>query len=601
MRLGSDRSSQKPASPPVIPVILLAILLFAAGLYLIGVNGISLWEDESWMGVALRGDLPSVWTFAAERGVHPPLYFLLGWFYTRLAGDGEIALRWLAGLCALVGVACTYRAGADWYGRRAGIYAALLAAGSLFLIYFGRLARHYTLFFALAAAQVWLYERWTRRPQTNGGLAAVALLQAAALYTHYYGIWMALVLGLHGLFVLRRRDWLRLAAALALGGVLFLPWLPPLLGQIRQGQQGLGYATRDAGYAIRSYIDRVWNGDYLLGAALTVIGAAAAWRTRRKQAGLLLLIWLTIPLILSLLLNTRFVWFIERNMIFTLSGVCILFGAGLAWISRYPVGRVAAAAAALVFVAAGIARYPVFWPFVTPDWRGIADVMAAEARPDDLFVLRGEPYSLDYYLLREMGQPAHIVPLNDWLQDPGQPERVWLVDAGWAVRFEAIDALPPDALLTRRYVLGVLVAEFYQRAPAAPLVVFGQQIALGMFAPPGVIEAAPGQTLDFDLWWRAAGTPQADYSVGLYLLAEDGRVLAQQDGGFDRGRVPAPLLPADRWTPDARALLIPADVPPGEYPLTVAVYDWRDGARLLPADGNRADNAYLLATVRVRR
>lgn len=230
MCLGSDRRSQKPASPPVIPAILLVVLLFAAGLYLIGANSVSLWEDESWMGVALRGDLPSVWTFAAERGVHPPLYFLLGWFYTRLAGDGEIALRWLAGLCALVGVACTYRAGADWYGRRAGVYAALLAAGSLFLIYFGRLARHYTLFFTLAAAQVWLYERWTRRPQANGGLAVVALLQAAALYTHYYGIWMAVVLGLHGLFVLRRRDWLRLAAALALGGALFLPWVPSLLG-----------------------------------------------------------------------------------------------------------------------------------------------------------------------------------------------------------------------------------------------------------------------------------------------------------------------------------------------------------------------------------
>lgn len=609
--------------------LILAILLLAAGLYIIGTNRVSFWEDESWMASAVRGNVLHVWTFATERGVHPPLYFLLGWLYTRFTGDSEIALRWLAGLCAVIGVAFTYRLGADWYGRRAGLYAALLAAGSLFLIYFGRLARHYTLFFALAAALVWAYERWANPyplpfPRTQekgereaqmaflplsvygervggrGWLLLIALLQAALLYTHYFGVWMAAVLGLHGLLTLRR-DFLRLCAALALGGLLFLPWLPSLLDQLHRGGGGLGYATRGADYAIRAYLDRTFNGDYLLGFTLVALGVAATWRHFR--AGLLLL-WLTVPLALSLLLNARFTWFIERNMIFTLAGAYVLMGAGLAWVSRYPVGRWAAPVAGLAFVALGIVQYPVYWPFVTADWRSLGGAMAVYTRPDDTVVIRGEIYSLDYYLLRYVGRSPRYVRFDDWLSngsaDGSLPERVWLVDGEWAVRDEAKAALPPDAVRTRQIVLGPLVAEMYQRAPAEPLVTFGGQIALGDPGLPHVVDAAPGETINLDLWWRAVRPPDADYSVGVYLVAPDGRVLAQQDGGFDGGRVPAMLLPADRWTPDARSLNLPADLPAGSYTLAVTVYDWQTGRRLAPDDRSQVDDTYPLAAVRVR-
>ncbi len=431
-------------------------------------------------------------------------------------------------------------------------------------------------------------------------LLAIALLQAALLYTHYFGVWMAVVLGLHGLITLKWRDKLLLIAALALGFVLFLPWLPSLLYQLEHGGSGLGYATRGADYAIRSYIDRVVNGSYLLGLGLALLGTAAAWRSPNRRAGLLLLLWLTVPMALSLLLNARFVWFIERNMIFTLAGAYVWFGAGLAWVSRHAFGRWIAPAAAALFVGLGVVNYPVFWPFVTADWRSLSGAMAAEARRDDTIVLRGEPYSLDYYLTRNFGTPPRITRYNDWITQPAVPDRLWLVDGEWSVRDEAIAALPPDAVQTRKIVLGTLVAELYQRAPGAASVTFDDQITLGVHDLPPIITAAPGDTLNLDLWWRAVRQPDADYSVGLYLTAADDRVLAQHDGGFDRGRVPALLLPQDRWTPDARALALPPDIPPGEYTLAITVYNWQNGERLAPDKGERADLTYPLAEVRVR-
>ncbi len=579
-----------------------AVLLLAAALYLIGAGRVSFWEDESWMALAVRGDMPSVWTFATERGVHPPLYFLLGWFYTRFTGDSEIALRWLAGLCALVGLAWTYRLTADTYGRRAALYALVLAAGSLFLIYFARIARHYTLFFALSAALAVVYLRYVsdakhkNSPQRrtaardNLPLIIIAVLQAALLYTHYFGVWMALVVGLHALLVLPRRDTLRVWAALIVGGLLFLPWLPAILAQFGGAGSGLGYVSRDLLLNLRAYLDRVWNGDYLLGGLLSLMGIIAVWQRRRGRPGaLLMLLWLTLPLTLSLLLNLRFSWFIERNMIFTLAGLYALMGAGLAWAARLPFGRFIAPLVVLAFVVLGIARYDTFWPFITPDWRSLAGAISNDARPDDLFVLNGEPYSLPYYLDKRLPTPITLTRLSTWLDTPTHGERIWLIDANWEVRPTARAALPPGMQMTRQHVLGVLVAEFYQRLPDAPRTTFGDQIELGARLP-DALNATPGTALHLDLWWRALRQPDADYSVGVYLVDAGGTVVSQQDGGFDQGRIPALLLPLNQWTPDSRALPIPAALTSGSYTLTVAVYDWRTNERLIPADGlpNRA-------------
>ncbi len=427
-------------------------------------------------------------------------------------------------------------------------------------------------------------------------LLLIALLQAAVLYTHYFGIWMIVVMGLHGLLTLPRRDALKLILALAAGGLLFLPWIPSIFIQINSSSGGLGYASQDILLNLRAYLDRVFNGSYVLGFGLVLLGIVALYRWRARRAGLFLAIWLTIPLILSLFFNTRFAWFIERNMIFTLGGAYVLLGAGLAWLSSYRYGRIAAPAAALLFVTLGFTQYDIFWPFITPDWRDMAHAIAQDARPDDVFVLNGEPYSMTYYLDRELGTDVTIAPLKSWLVSPAPSPRIWLMDANWTIQPEAHNALPSDSVMTRQYVLGVLVAEFYQRPPSAPLTTFGDQIALGY--QPDIPALHPGQTITLDLWWRSVNPPQTDYSVGVYLVDANGVTVAQQDGGFDNGRVSALALPADHWTPDSRTLTLPADLPEGNYTLTTAVYDWRTNERLLP-DTGLENRSFLLGIVAV--
>ncbi|MGB1288901.1 MAG: glycosyltransferase family 39 protein, partial [Aggregatilineales bacterium] len=241
-------------------ISIVAVLLLASGFYLWDLNVVSFWEDESWMAIAIDDGLPEVWTFATERGVHPPLYFYMAWFWSRLAGNGELALRWMGGLITLVGLAFTYRNGRELYNHRAGFFAVLLASGMIYLIYLTRLARHYTLYFALTALLLWVYQRWSRN-KDDRYLAGITLTMAGLLYTHYFGIWMVLIVGVHSPLTHSIRRTIKLGFAFIGSAILFVPWLPSLDYQLRFSGQGAGiqYAIRDVEAIIRNYQDRLTN------------------------------------------------------------------------------------------------------------------------------------------------------------------------------------------------------------------------------------------------------------------------------------------------------------------------------------------------------
>lgn len=574
---------------------LVAILLLASLFYLFRLNAVSFWEDESWLAIATRDGLANVWTFATERGVHPPLYYLLFGLLRPFFGVSEFAMRWLSGLVALLGIACTYRLGADVLNRRAGLYAAWLAAGSLFLMYYARLARQYTFFYLLAAALIWVYWQWREHPQTRRWWLALVLVQAAALYTHYFSAFLGLTIFLHALLTLPRRRTLALLGALVLAGVLFLPWLPSIVVQLNSDLgEGLYYGVFDVPSLLQNYADRVTNVSLLLGGVLALLGVGALLRERRWLVGLLLLVWLVGTFGLVVAVNqTLFVWYIGRNMLYTLPGVLLLYGAGLAYVSRSRAGRFAAVLAASTFVVLGAATFSAFWPG-TQDWRGVLQVLAREARPDDVIVLDGEPYTTDYYLRRFFGEPVPLVAMEDWLDAPVFGERLWFIDGDQVVEEAALALLPEGMVQTRRSVRWPIVVEFYQRSPQGPQVVYGGQLALGYRGAPS-ITVQPGTTLTVDVWWRAERVPDFNYSAGFLLLGEAG-VIAQQDGNFDSGRLDAQVLPVGVWTPDSREIVIPPDAPPGRYTLRVTVYDWRDGARL-PTPAPDDEELYPLLTV----
>ncbi|MCU0514673.1 MAG: glycosyltransferase family 39 protein [Anaerolineae bacterium] len=585
----------------------LAALLFAAGLYVHDLAAVSFWEDESWLASATGDGLAQVIPFSIEHGVHPPLYFVLTWFFRQAAGDSELALRWWGGLVTLAGLALTYRLGQALGGYRAGVFAVVLAAGSIFLIYLTRLARQYTLFYTLCVLIVYAYWRWQGRPQDSRWLVILGVAQTAALYTHYFSLWPALSIGLHALLTQPPRRWWRLAVTLALSGAVFALWLPALAEQIRLSPAGgIGYAIRDNSIALQNLADRLFNTVTPAGLALCLAGTLALAGQRRGRAGLLLLLWLAGTTGAVLLINARLPVYVDRNLLYLLPGVVVLYGSGLAALTGRRAGVPVALALVALFIGGGLQAYESFWPR-TQNWREAARQMLPFARPDDVYIVDGETWSLAYYLRHLAGGRRVYRDMATWTAAPPDHDRdrdhdrLWLIDPGMAVNFEALAALPPGLQLTRRIVVLPIVAELYQRPPQEPETVFGGQLALGRVAPAAHLTAAPGATVTLDLWWQARRVPAADYSVSVLLMGPDGRITGQ-DGGFDDGRIPAQALPLHTWIPDTRRLSIPPDTPPGTYRLLLTVYDWREpdpDLSRLPAPGADPDHLYPLLTITI--
>lgn len=191
---------------------------------------------------------------ALRRDGHPPLYYyLLHWWVQ--VGD-PLDDTWVRTLPAIIsaavipltglaGARVASRAGAGPLGaRRTALIAASTMALLPYAIRYGAESRMYSLVMVEVAVGYLLVDsllagRCTqrRRVATTAGLALVA---GAMLWTHYWSIWLIGSVGLLSLWRLwresdrsRRAGAAHVIGALVAGGLLFLPWVPSMLYQVR--------------------------------------------------------------------------------------------------------------------------------------------------------------------------------------------------------------------------------------------------------------------------------------------------------------------------------------------------------------------------------
>ena len=106
---------------------------------------------------------------------------------------------------------------------------------------------------------------------------------------------------------------------------------------------------------------------------------------------------------------------------------------------------------------------------------------------------------------------------------------------------------------------------------------FGPAIRLAGFDlnPPSLKR---GQTLDLRLYWQAKARLDADYKVFVHIVAEDGRVVTQQDSIPGSGKYPTHIWDADEQVLDPYRL--PIQLPPARYRIMAGMYNAESGERL---------------------
>ena len=441
------------ASKRLLPVV--AVLLIAAALRIVGASGYPVWTDEGWSIWASSNPAQVIGIVAADR--HPPLYFAALSLWRLAAGDSLLALRFLSIAAGVIAAAVVYRLAADVFGRRAALIAALLFAALPSAIYYAQEVRHYgwlTLFSALS----WLILlRYLRRPSRKLWIGYVLSL-AAMLYTLYFAVFTIAAQGIvtllwgirRGVIGLRSKHnapTRRLIAAFLAAAILYLPWLYVIATQqagILSG--GIGDAPNTIQPEDVLAVLQVGFGiQWLIPLAGFVVGGLLILRRPRLRP-LALLIGGAGLLIGMVVLSLRFDLLSARTLTFLTPLLLIVSGYGLSKLDRR--------------VGYGLASLWVLLTLMTPQViqprlhsEAAARALASAYQPGDAVILETgwDDNAFAYEVGQALPSGAEIVRTLPWTNERtgGQPvvpqiepvlashARVWVVH--W---LQAPQALP---------------------------------------------------------------------------------------------------------------------------------------------------------------
>ncbi|HKE38100.1 MAG TPA: glycosyltransferase family 39 protein, partial [Candidatus Baltobacteraceae bacterium] len=195
-----------------------------------------IWRDEAYVYIDVTASTFGEFLHrVTETEWHPPLYFLLEYGWSHLAGTGVLALTILPYAFSVATTGLVYLLGAAAVSRKVGLLAASMYALAPLPIEYST-EYVYPLTGALATLLAWLVTRARREPASTGLLAGIAAVSTLTAFSHYVALVFIVLLGIWSILARANiRKSLTLVCALAAGPLTFLLWLPVFLTQRRIG------------------------------------------------------------------------------------------------------------------------------------------------------------------------------------------------------------------------------------------------------------------------------------------------------------------------------------------------------------------------------
>lgn len=292
--------------------VLLSVGLIAASLIMrTRIDAATFWLDEAQSAAIVAEARQRGWSGlidALRADGHPPLWYVLMWGWTELAGDSDAALRLpsaLFGALTVVGAMnLTRRIGQHhqapprpWRHRWVLTSGALIATNP-FMIRYSTEVRMYSLVSLLVViwwglwTRLWDQDRTAYTPGRRSSLGewlsrvGLILVVTAMVLTHYWTFFMFAGWGLWWLWQRRfdRASWWVLSAHV-LGAAAFIPWVGSLLFQLRHTGTPWSQAPNPLGFVVTGFAEFAGGRDRSSALALMVLlaicvsgGILARWR-----------------------------------------------------------------------------------------------------------------------------------------------------------------------------------------------------------------------------------------------------------------------------------------------------------------------------------
>ncbi len=488
--LGASRGARTASG--AVPVVLVAI---ATILRFVNLGNRELFRDEAASWLLSSYPLGSLLDHARFEA-YPPLYAVALQLWTGLFGDSEAAMRSLSVAAAVATLAVVWAWGRQALGRVPACIALALAGLSVLLITDARDARMYATETAFATASWWLTWRLAVLPAPRvpwrslvSTAAMLAITASGELWTLAFGIPIAaLQVAFAGSVAMASivgprepgrstseetarsgpaaatrwqaripRGPVLAIAAIAVGALVFLAWLPALLSVATNGQpfwtgrptiaafaqtfgliiglQGPWIFTAVADciaaiLAVAGIVGLLGLGRRSAGPAAAVVGMATEEddtdRDRRRWFGVALIFALALCPIVWIYSQIRPIYD-ARYFGAIAPPLCLLIAAGVPAVTRRLGSRVVPSILLIVVLATMAAGGLDFVQMnsvsndLDPAQETVARLIASTSPGDVVIATDARTFfPIDYYLERAGGEQAYGLRLYDWY-GPGQP------------------------------------------------------------------------------------------------------------------------------------------------------------------------------------
>jgi 4-amino-4-deoxy-L-arabinose transferase-like glycosyltransferase len=609
---------------------LLALLLAGFALRVYRAGHQEIWGDEGAKLEVVNQGLGHLFWPGAE--VHPRFFHTWLFLWYQIFGYNVFGLRMLVVLFGMLGLPLIYvlarrvfvrqarleaRPGGQAppsshrAGQTASLAALLILVVSPFHVAYSQDLTMYSLLFAMVTLSSYTLLRAldANGPRAWRAWAAYAGVTLLMMHTHYYAAFAVAAQAVYVLMCHRRAlaAWAGAQAVVAAG---FLPWLylhyHLLAGQTVNHTEHLSLSNfafilsqAALGFTVgATFPERwAWLGWLYI---LLVLAALVILLARRstRDTGALLGLWLLVPPLLVWGFDVLLQHFGERFVSMSLPPLALLLGWG---ISRVPWRRAGPTLVAAAYVLTSLVALRAWYfdpAFLKSRYGEMIALIGQRAQPGDVLLLDGPEQAILFHIYHPAGLDYSFVSPDTVDTDAATARDLPGLVAGhsraWLVLFGAPATYDP-AHRAEAWLAGNGYKAFYQSYQGSYVTLY----VLGSAQPPlqpvdlqftggphltGFAYASPvlhaGDTLLVTLQWRATAPMTIDYTVFTHLWDATGQLVAQLDSQPASG-----TRPTSSWAPgevviDRRALLVPADVPPGDYSLQIGVYDLATSQRL---------------------
>ena len=457
-------------------VCVLALLIVALALRLRGLSAQSIWVDEM-LTLSSSGVTAPLYPIDVFDNLHGPLHSLLLFLWTKVAGQGEFALRFPSVVFSVLSLYAIWRLIRRLTDSRVAFAALAVMTVSPFHVWYAQEARNYSMLLFFAAMSFDCFLELLAEPR-RGVFGKYVLFTLAGLLCNMSMAFAVLVQDIVFLFWPRKLSLKDLVIAHVLLLLLLSPWLygmfqrvefhrlvrtePYAEGELLRGETTFEplavpftFFVFSAGYTLGPTLRELHESSRMLlvsGHRDVLVFAAVAFAVpfllglfalrHRKRLLWLLLVWLVVPLaVVSLFAVKNFKPFNPRYLMVAYPAYVLLLARGLRWPdgARSPrkllSGLLAVMVLACTVVSLGnLYHAPRYWK---DDFRSAAAALTSRLEERDVVFTEGTYEPLVYYgrgkltfhplfpnLMSDEAVLSGFVGRNS-----AGAERVWLVTA----------------------------------------------------------------------------------------------------------------------------------------------------------------------------